>query len=201
MIDNSTFTDNITVIACSIFKKEIEKLQKDDKLKMPVIYLDSMLHMFPDKLHESVDALIKAESEAGRKILLIYGECSAFMNSYAFRHDVARVKGINCVEIFLGKEKYHALRKEGVFFLMPEWTLRWKEIFQNELGLNAENAKSFMREMHTKIIYVDTSVIPVPYETLVEISDYSGLNHEIIKITLDNFINSVNESAGEIIND
>jgi hypothetical protein len=198
MINNSSLPDNITAVACSIFKNEIEKLQKDNKLNMPVIYLDSMLHMFPDKLHESVGAAIKPLQEAGRKILLIYGECSAFMNLYSSYRNTARIKGINCVEAFLGREKYHALRKEGAFFLMPEWTLRWKEIFQNELGLSAENAKSFMREMHTKIIYIDTSVIPVPCETLIEISDYSGLDHQVIKITLDNFINNVNESAGEI---
>jgi hypothetical protein len=189
---------NITAIACSIFRDEIESLRRENKIAIPVIYLDSMLHMFPDRLHERLDKVIKNELESGKKIIIIYGECSPYMDKYNNHANVKRIGGINCVNIFLDEQVYRSLRKEGAFFLIHEWALRWKEIFQNEFGLNAENAKSFMSEMHTKLIYLDTGSAAVPVDTLNEISAYCGLAYEITKVTLDVFANRVNEAIEEL---
>jgi hypothetical protein len=189
---------NITAIACSIFRDEIESLRRDNKIAVPVIYLDSMLHMFPSRLHERLDKVIKAELESGKKIILIYGECSPYMDLYNKDKNIKRIGGINCVNIFLDDRIYKALRKEGAFFLIHEWALRWKEIFQNELGLNAENAKSFMSEMHTKLIYLDTGSAAVPVDILNEISAYCGLAYEITKVTLDVFSTRVNAAVEEL---
>lgn len=163
-----------------------------------MLYLDSMLHMFPDRLHERLDKAVKNELDAGKKIILIYGECSPYMDKYNENKNIKRTCGINCVNIFLEDRIYIALRKEGAFFLIHEWALRWKEIFQNELGLNADNAKSFMNEMHTKLIYLDTGSAPVPIGTLNEISAYCGLSYEIMKVALDVFSNRVNEAVEEL---
>ena len=189
---------NITAIACSIFRDEIESLRCENKITVPVIYLDSMLHMFPDRLHERLDKVIKNELESGKKIILIYGECSPYMDQYNKNKNIMRLGGINCVNIFLEDLIYKALRKEGAFFLIHEWALRWQEIFQNELGLNAENAKSFMGEMHTKLIYLDTGSAAVPVDTLNEISAYCGLSYEIMKVTLEVFSNRFNEAVEEL---
>jgi len=189
---------NITAIACSIFRAEIEVLRCENKITIPVIYLDSMLHMFPDRLHERLDNVIKKELESGKKLILIYGECSMESKYYNNDANIKRIGGINCVNIFLEDRIYRMLRKEGVFFLIHEWALRWKEIFQNELGLNAENAKSFMSEMHTKLIYLDTGSAAVPIDTLNEISAYCGLAYEITKVTLDVFSTRVNEAIEEL---
>lgn len=190
---------SITAIACSIFRNEIESLRRENKIKVPVMYLDSMLHMFPDRLHERLDKVIKNELESGKKIILIYGECSPYMDKYTNTANVKRIGGINCVNIFLEDRIYKALRKEGAFFLIHEWALRWKEIFQNELGLNAENAKSFMNEMHTKLIYLDTGSTVVPVDILDEISAYCGLSYEIMRVTLEVFSNRFNEAVEELI--
>lgn len=189
---------NITAIACSIFRDEIEALRRENKIAVPVIYLDSMLHMFPDRLHERLDKAVKKELDAGKKLILIYGECSPYMDQYNKNKNIIRLGGINCVNIFLEDSIYKALRKEGAFFLIHEWALRWKEIFQNELGLNAENAKSFMGEMHTKLIYLDTGSGAVPDGILNEISSYCGLSYEIMKVTLDVFSARVNEAVEEL---
>ena len=157
-----------------------------------------MLHMFPDRLHERLDKVIKNELESGKKIILIYGECSPYMDQYNKNKNIMRLGGINCVNIFLEDLIYKALRKEGAFFLIHEWALRWQEIFQNELGLNAENAKSFMGEMHTKLIYLDTGSAAVPVDTLNEISAYCGLSYEIMKVTLEVFSNRFNEAVEEL---
>ena len=99
---------------------------------------------------------------------------------------VKKVKGMNCVEIILGKKKYVELRKQGAFFLLPEWTKRWEDVFKNWLGLSEKNAADLMQDMHSKIIYIDTGCIPVPYKEIEQISSYCKLPVEIFKADLEN---------------
>jgi len=188
----------ITGIACSIFRGEIEVLQKENKLHIPVVYLDSMQHMVPEKLHENMRKAVDEQILRGRKVVLIYGECHAFLNDYTADPRVARINGMNCIEIFLGGELYRTLRKEGAFFLIPEWAVRWKTIFQKELGLDDVNAKDFMKEMHTKIIYIDTGTVPAPSDIVGQISEYTGLTVEFKKAALDHFLKVINEAIGRL---
>ncbi|HOD39355.1 MAG TPA: DUF1638 domain-containing protein [Candidatus Wallbacteria bacterium] len=185
----------ITLIACSIFKKEIETLQKEDKIKIPAVYLDSMQHMFPERLNENLKKAVAEQTSHGRKSVLIYGECHAFMDAYIANPCAVRVGGMNCIEIFLGRDSYRALRNEGAFFLIPEWAVRWKDIFQKELGLNERNAKDFMKEMHTKIVYLDTGVSAANGKIISEISEYTGLAVEIKKISLDVFLKTLEDAV------
>jgi len=178
------------LICCSIFKKAIEKIKNNNCKNNfdKIIFIDSMLHIYPEKLKEHINNAISKIDLKREKIGIIYGECHPFIDDNLYK----RTNGINCIEIFLGSRLYKQLRKEGCFFLLPEWTLRWKEIFQVELGLSKNIAKSLMREMHKKIIYIDNEDIPVPYDKLKEISDYTGLIIEVIKISLDELESSIN---------
>ncbi len=175
-----------SIIACSIFRKEIESIKMNQLKENPIHYLDSMLHMNPNLLDQTMKAAVNEELSSGNNVAIIYGECHACMNELEAAHDTKRIAGMNCIEIFLGKEQYRKLRKEGAFFLLPEWCERWREVFEKQLGLNMENAQSFMQEMHTQLIYIDTGIIPVPELTLKEISKFTGLPYSILSISLNN---------------
>jgi hypothetical protein len=175
-----------SIIACSIFRKEIESLKMVLLKESSIHYLDSMLHMTPNLLDQKMSTEVNEELNNGNNVAIIYGECHACMNKLEARNNIKRIAGMNCIEIFLGKEQYRKLRKEGAFFLLPEWCGRWHEVFEKQLGLNMENAKSFMQEMHTQLIYIDTGVTPVPETTLNEISKYTGLPYSILPISLSN---------------
>jgi hypothetical protein len=101
-----------------------------------------------------------------------------------YQPGVRRTEGINCCEIILGRDTYRQLRREGAFFLMPEWALSWRKIFVSQLGLLGPRAKSFMQEMHTKLIYLDTGILPVPQAELAEASEFLGLPVEILPVSL-----------------
>lgn len=176
-------TDNVQIIACGIFKKEIKELIRRGRLAVPCRFLDSMLHMMPALLESRLEENI-AELGGG-KAVLVYGDCQPRMIELNSNPDICRTEGMNCCEILLGRERYHALRAEGVFFLLPEWTIRWKVVFQEYLGFNKDNAKVFMNEMHTKLLYLDTGIIPVPHDTLKEAANFCGLPIEIMKVELD----------------
>jgi hypothetical protein len=157
-----------------------------------------MLHLYPVKLKTQLESELAWEKEQGHSVLLLYGDCHPNMRNQESIPGIERVEGINCAAILLGKDQYNRLRKEGVFFLMPEWTEHWKEIFQNNLGLSAEIAPEFMNEMHSRLVYLDTGSKPIPEKHLDEISKYTQLHYDILKIELDNLINSISKTLEKL---
>ena len=148
-------------IACSIFRMEIRRLQEEARLELPVRFLGSMLHMVPEQLETQLHALVEEERAQGREVVLAFGDCCPDMTGLASAEGMARTQGCNCPEIILGREAYRSLRRQGVFFLLPEWTLTWRKVFQGTLGLTGETARDFMGEMHTRLLYLDTGDITI----------------------------------------
>jgi hypothetical protein len=186
--------DKSICIACSIFKSELEELTARGEVDFPVRYLDSMLHMDPAKLHRKLDSLLRGELKNGKRVILLYGNCHPHMMEQESLPRVCRVKGMNCPEILLGREAYRNLRREGAFILLPEWTMRWREIFETELGLEEKVAKDFMQDMHSKLLYLDSGNISVPAEHLMALSDYTGLSWEVIPIGPDHLLAAIREA-------
>lgn len=172
-------------LACSILRREIEALQASLGSKLEVRYLGSMLHMTPELLDRQLAAILAAERATGRAVVLAYGDCCPRMLDYQDAPGTARTEGINCCELILGRDRYHALRKEGVFFLMPEWALRWRHIFEEELGLTPANARNLMGEMHRRLVYLDTGLVPVPTEALEQAAEYTGLPWSVLPVDLE----------------
>jgi len=184
-------------ISCSIFRKEIEALQASGRLDLPVEFLNSMLHLVPARLETRLQEVLGAarNGEPGREVVLAYGDCCGHMDTFESEPGTARTEGINCCEIILGRETYRRLRKEGAFFLMPEWALSWKQVFVSQLGLLGPCARTFMQELHTRLIYLDTGLLPVPHETLQEASEFLGLPFEILPVTLEPLLASLHRAA------
>jgi len=188
----SNTNHNIVIIACSIFKYELEQLENDGKLTIPVIYLNSMLHMRPNELQTLLDA--KIEAHRNFRIILLFGDCHARMLDYEKNPNIFRTPGINCCEIILGSEKYRKLRRDGAFILLPEWADRWKEAFVDYMGFKTSKAiKPFMKEMHKKLVYVDTGLQEKNVPLLEEISAYMGLPLEIFPSSIDKLEMVINQ--------
>ncbi len=81
-----------------------------------------------------------------------------------------------------------------MFFLLPEWTLRWREVFEKELDLPEKIAKEFMQGMHTKLLYIDTGQVPVPTEHLQEASEMLGLPFEVLRVGLEHLLAGIREA-------
>lgn len=184
-------------ISCSIFKKEIEALLASGALDMPVDYLNSMLHMVPAKLEARLDEALKTAraQEGNQEVVMAFGDCCGHMEAFESEPGTSRTEGINCCEIILGHKTYRRLRQEGAFFLMPEWALSWKKVFVGQLGLMGPCAKAFMQEMHTRLIYLDTGILPVPHVELAEASEYLGLPVEVQPVSLDPLLASLKQAA------
>ncbi len=172
-------------LGCSVLAMEIESLRSAGRLSLDMIYLDSMLHMDPSLLAESMDQALGKARERGDEVLLVYGECQPFIGDLVLEGGVSRVQGTNCIELLLGRKSYRELLREGVFFVLPEWSQRWLEVMGLHLGLDARTARDLMGEMHTRILYLDTGVIEVPWTSLRAMSAYTGLEFEVRRTGLE----------------
>lgn len=192
----TTPVTDIRGLACGIFKREVAELARQGKLTLPCRFLDSMLHMMPALLEDQLDRAMQAET--GKHFVLLYGDCQPRMFELEARPGIQRVAGMNCCEIILGRAKYRELRSQGAFFLLPEWTERWQEVFQTYLGFNHQNAKTFMGEMHNQLLYLDTGTCPVPEETLLEVSDFCGLPFSVLPVSLDHLHQAIDDAVRKL---
>jgi hypothetical protein len=185
--------DKIKCLACGVFRMELEALAKQGKLDCDIITLESMLHMKPAKLEQELEQAMASRSKD--RFLILYGDCHPRMHEMQARKNATKVVGINCCEILLGREPYRKLQKDHAFLFLPEWTLRWRDVFAHELGFDKpEVAQAFMKEYRKRLVYVDTGVMPVPDNTLLEISEFFKMPVEILHISLDNLLQGINNA-------
>lgn len=174
----------VEIISCGVFRLELESLCKAGLLFLPVSYLPSRLHMDPSRLKKILTNVINKKLRAGKRVVLVFGECHSHMYEQTHSDLISRVKGINCPDILLPGEIYRTLRRQGVFFLLADWAIHWQDIFKKELGLCGDTAKLFMQDMHTRLVYLDTGVIKPPLQHLGAMSAFSGLPFDILPVSL-----------------
>lgn len=173
------------VISCAVLQAEVESLARTNWPEFELVFPDSMLHMNPEKLSEHLCSLVRGEIRRGHNIILVYGDCCLGMAALEQLPKVVRVRGNNCCALLLGDAVYRRLSHGGSFFMFPEWAHRWQRVFSIELGLNHDNAAGLMGDMHQKLVYLDTGIVPVPERELRECSHYCGLPWEVLKVSLE----------------
>ncbi len=185
-------------MACSILRQEIEHLRDMGEITLPLRFLQSSLHLKPEELRQQLASEVDKESRNGNKVVLVYGDCHSHMVDLDRRPNVARTRGANCYEIMLGREVYRNLRRGGVFFLMPEWAVRWQEIFCSCLEMTEANTREMMQSMHSKIIYIDTELVKMPEEHVRNFSSYCGLGWERMQVPLDHLLQSIRAAVEQL---
>ncbi len=175
---------SLTVICCSVLRREIVEILNQDYPYAESIFLSSMLHMRPEMLRKAIDDVLPAGPD--RPCLLVYGDCHPHIRETCRPPHCARTNARNCGELLLGRDLYRAFRNEKAFLFLPEWTRRWREVFQKELGFRDRSlAREFMQENQSRLVYLDTGLIPAPEKTLAEIAEYFSMSVDIVSISLD----------------
>jgi hypothetical protein len=192
------------MICCSVLQAEVESLADAYWAESGRYFLPSMMHMRPELLSSALESVLDTELKQGHGVVLIYGDCCARMTEMEALPGVVRTRGKNCCELLLGPGEYSKLSHEGVFFLIPEWACRWKDVFSKGLGLNRDNAACLMQEMHSTLMYLDTGIVPVPERELRECAEYCGLPCEVRPTSLGYLLASIEQArtmlkSGEII--
>lgn len=189
---------HIDIIACSIFQRALEREFPPQK-NMRIQFTDSLLHLYPEKLKQELDRLIlKSQNENNdAAVILVFGECHPYMDTVTNSH-VRRCKALNCIELLLGHDEYVRLRREGWFFLLHGWIAQWKNIFETQLNLNAENIREIMRQSHCGLLYLNTPFDEIPLEELESISRVTALPYSVRNTDYSLLYQSVHELIREL---
>lgn len=185
-------------IACMVFYSELERLRQEGRIDFPIWYLGANLHMAPEILGKRMAALVGHALGQGLRVVLIYGDCHPYITDLESSSRVVRVRGVNCGEIFLGKDSYRRLIRQGGFYLVPKWALRWREMLADLMNLGEQTAIEIMRECHRKLVYLDTGVFAVPIRELQACSGHFGIPYETLGVSLDHLGQVIDEAILKI---
>ena len=189
----------VALLCCSALCAEVEALRRVHWPGLPLLVRSSVLHMEPDRLGQRLGADIEKSSKRRGGIVLVYGDCCAAMGDLESQPGLNRTPRHNCCEILLGASEYRRREHEGEFFLLPEWARRWRTVVTKALGLNDRIAKDLMQDMHTRLVYLDTGVAPVPCAQLCACAEYCGLPVEMHEAPREPLRRSIQAALDEVL--
>jgi hypothetical protein len=97
----------LCLIACSVLKKELEKLVKQGDLDVDLVFVSKYFHVDYELLEKSLRRVVeKSLSRSKGKIILVYGDLclgpNNEMKKLAEEYGLAKVDALNCVDCLLG---------------------------------------------------------------------------------------------------
>jgi hypothetical protein len=185
------------LVACSVFAREVEALRRAAFPGCELETVSSRLHVHPAKLAARLERAVAGASRR-RPVVLVYGDCCPEMDALERRPCVARTRGLNCADLVLGREAYRRLAQEGAFFVFSDWAKRWPETITKDLGVPPVAAAAIVREVHSKLVYVDTGVARRPVAALDACSRFCGLPWEARPASLEPLGAAIGEAVGRL---
>jgi hypothetical protein len=168
------------LIACGIFRQELERIVKDSQLSVDIEYLDPGLHNDPKCLaNELKKAIEDRRQKQQNDIVIIYGDvCLGFQNEMkALTEDYGLVKvdALNCIDCLLGgKGKLLAIDpRHEYFFLNPAWIAL--EFGNRDKSQDIEAAQAEFRVLKGLFLLDTLGNLDDYAKDIAEIRAYTGL--------------------------
>lgn len=168
------------IIACGIFREELEQIIHNNGFKADIEYLDPGLHNDPKCLEKALSKAIDFKKKLYQNdIVVAYGDiCLGFQNemkAFTEKHGVVNVDALNCIDCLLGG-KGRLLEidpKHEYFFLNPAWIEL--EFGSRDKTKNTEDAREEFSILSGLYLLDTMSNLDDYAEVIQEISDYTGL--------------------------
>jgi hypothetical protein len=174
------------IIACGIFRKEIEALRNALGFPFQEHYLGPGLHVDFDELKAAlVGELEKCRDCEGT--IVVYGQCHPKIDDILKPYNATLVECQNCVDAFITRKGMEEKAKNGLYFyLSPGWLDAWQEIFER-LNWGPAEARMQMGSFRGAI-YMDTlKDAALQEQRLLEFFDFTNLPYQIMDVDLDHF--------------
>jgi hypothetical protein len=184
-------TQNVSVLACGIFRPELESVLQQmsdgqDRGEVSVHYVEAALHVDDKRLMAGItDATGALEGDDQASRILLYGSmCHPEMKGLAKSLDAVLPPQANCIEMLLEPKRKMELDETGeIFYLTSGWLASWREIFQQGLGWDEIDGRiNFGR--YDQILVLDDGCFPIDEENVFEFFDYTQVPVEIEPIDL-----------------
>lgn len=159
----------IGVIACDMIKLELENVLPNRPEVTEVVWLESALHVYPERMKETIIDRINQMKERVDVIFLGYGYCQS-LRGIEDEVDIPVIlpQYDDCLAMLMTPERYAEERKKevGTWFMTPGWAEIGAELVIKELHL--ERARKYGKDPmalakrlfthYRRGLYVDTGV-------------------------------------------
>ncbi|MDF3002271.1 MAG: hypothetical protein K0Q48_2390 [Bacillota bacterium] len=178
------------ILACEILEDEIRKARSAAENQDPIIWIDSSLHMFPQKLHDKLQEEIDRidREQAPENILLSFGYCgNSVVGLKSSTANLIFPQANDCIDLFLYKNKDKiTIRSSGCYFLTRGW-LKSQYSIVNEYDryLERYGQKKTDRIMDVMLAHykcftlLDTGAYPVEDCTPIALESARKLNMQL----------------------
>lgn len=170
------------IICCGILKDELDYLTRGRDTE--VLYIDAALHVDFNRLAGALkDVLNNAGGEGA--LLVIGGKCHPDMEKMTAECGGRLVGAGNCIEMLLGDKMAEVDAESRTFYLTSGWLDNWRKIFIEGLKWDGIDARQNFG-YYDRILLLDTGVVPIDEEKVLEFYDYTQVPVEIMQVGLDN---------------
>jgi len=187
----------IRIIACAVFWPAIEHLRLEERFpNVHVTYLSSDMHLYPQRLRDSLQIEVDFAKKRNERIICLYGTCFPNIDDFCEEQGVIKVKWHYCYEMLLGEDRFRQLIDEmaGTYFLEKDLIVNFRECCLVPLELDDEEVKRACFQHYQRLLYVrqpsDTDLEPMAEEIAeflelpleIRDSDYSQLEAKLVEL-------------------
>jgi hypothetical protein len=114
MLNNDT---GICILACETLKEELNLVMKSLNCRLPVFWVDSGKHAWPEKLRVSIQEAIDGLSPSYTTALLLFGFCgNAMVGIKAAGRSLVLPKAADCIPLFIGSRRERDAYGTNIYF-------------------------------------------------------------------------------------
>lgn len=173
-------------VGCSILEVEIKAIMQELQIDNQIEYIDAALHVDLDLFEKALYDKIRpiADTNAAQLLVLIGTRCHPNLPAIVDKYQGKVVNSSNCIELLLGETMAKLDSEAKTFYLTIGWLKRWRDIFIKGLGWDSIDARINFG-MYDRIIVIDTGLIGISEEEILDFFDYCQVPIETYTTTLD----------------
>jgi hypothetical protein len=130
----------VGVVACGAIATHIAEIAERRAWPITIYPLPPLLHNHPEKIASEVDRLLTELAGQYDSLAVAYADCGTYgaIDEVVIRHNVSRLAGNHCYDIFAGQKEIERLMQEepGTYFLTDFLVRSFHRSVISELGLD-----------------------------------------------------------------
>ncbi len=186
--NNSPKKADTCLIACPVFRVELEHILEELNLAPRINYMHYTIHNNPSKMDEQLQKGIENAEESHKNICFLVGrhcESKRGINSLVKDCGGQIPKAENCIDMLIGQELAKKLQKNRTSLMTPAWIRMITQSIQD--GNWSVTDARINLGWYDKILILDTGVEPLSDEQIMEFYDLVQVEIEILPVNLDHF--------------
>jgi hypothetical protein len=171
---------SIGIVACGALATHIGEIAADTGLDITIYPLPPLLHNRPEKIANEVDALLLEIKDKHSKCAVAYADCGTYgaLDLVIERHNVRRLGGDHCYDIFAGREQIQEIMAEnaGSYFLTDFLVKSFHRSVIVELGLDRyPHLRDDYFKNYTRVIWLAQTPTPELKDAAIAAAQEIGL--------------------------